>query len=240
MRLTGYCVGAEEVLWRVRGRGYTGQVVATGIPLMPAFSRMAMRREALGAFGLDHARPVVLVLGGGEGIGPIAALAEALVAALPDVQVVVVAGRNEVLRASLERIAERMPSLIPLGFVSAMRELMAAADVANGKPGGLTTAECLAAGLPLVAVSPLPGQEERNAEHLLECGAGLRAHDLGGAVERVRRLIAVPQRLRLLAEAARAAGRPDAADAVVQAVLGAQPTPAVSSTSSSSEVSITS
>ena len=59
-----------------------------------------------------------------------------------------------------------------------MDEYMAASDLVVGKPGGLTTSEALARGLAFVIVNPIPGQEERNSDHLLEEGAAIRCNNL--------------------------------------------------------------
>jgi processive 1,2-diacylglycerol beta-glucosyltransferase len=93
--------------------------------------------------------------------------------------------------------------------------------VAITKPGGLTSSECLAMGLPMILVNPIPGQEERNADYLLENGAALKAYDSAGLEFRVKDLLANPRRLASLRENARALGKPDAAGTVLNKVLGA-------------------
>ena len=65
-----------------------------------------------------------------------------------------------------------------VGFTTEMDELMTAADLFVGKPGGLTTSEVLAKGVPMVVINPIPGQEERNSDHLLEQGAAIRCNNL--------------------------------------------------------------
>jgi processive 1,2-diacylglycerol beta-glucosyltransferase len=87
------------------------------------------------------------------------------------------------------------------------------------KSGGLTTSECLALGLPMVVISPIPGQEERNADVLLEHGAALKANSLHALEFKLRGLLDHPDRLGAMAGAARAIGRPRAAYAVADRVL---------------------
>ena len=65
-----------------------------------------------------------------------------------------------------------------LGYTDRMHELMKMSDLFIGKPGGLTTAEALASSLPMMIVDPIPGQEERNSDHLLEKGCALKANEL--------------------------------------------------------------
>jgi processive 1,2-diacylglycerol beta-glucosyltransferase len=137
-----------------------------------------------------------------------------------DVQFVTMAGRNETLLAELRTLSQRFPGrLFPLGFTRTVERVMAASDLAVTKPGGLTTSECLAMGLPMVVVSPIPGQEERNADYLLENGAALKAYDEAGLEFRVRSLLEHPDRLDRLRQAATALGKPGAAGSVLDAVL---------------------
>lgn len=96
---------------------------------------------------------------------------------------------------------------------------MACADLAVTKPGGLTVSECLAVGLPMVLIAPIPGQEERNADYLMEQGAAVKAHD-GVALEyKIGRLIGNPERLARMRDSMRGLGHPDAAHAVLSHIL---------------------
>jgi processive 1,2-diacylglycerol beta-glucosyltransferase len=102
-----------------------------------------------------------------------------------------------------------------VGYTRAMDEYMAAADVLVGKPGGLTTCEALAKGLPMVIVNPIPGQEERNADHLLEAGAAIRCNNLPALAWKLDQLLADPERLGAMRANARRLARPDAARTIV-------------------------
>ncbi|HWU52249.1 MAG TPA: glycosyltransferase, partial [Tahibacter sp.] len=137
-----------------------------------------------------------------------------------DFQLVALAGRNETMLQRLQALAATQPGrLFPQGFTNTIERLMGCADLAIGKPGGLTTSECLALGLPLIVFAPIPGQEERNCDYLLENGAGLKAVDAIALEYRVRRLLEQPQRLARLRDNARALGRPQAAVEVLRKVL---------------------
>lgn len=96
---------------------------------------------------------------------------------------------------------------------------MACADLVITKPGGLTTSECMVMGLPMIVNSPIPGQEERNADYLLEQGVALKAFDGVTLEYRVRRLLDQPELLAGMRERSRALGRPDAAARVLARVL---------------------
>ena len=146
-------------------------------------------------------------------MGPIESLVEALVESLPAAaQLVIVAGRNEALGERLARRAQgaRVPARV-LGFTSEMHEWMALADLLVSKPGGLTSSEALACGLPLVVANPIPGQETRNATMLFEEGAAMSGENPYTVGPRVARLLADPRRLARLRDNARRLGRPRAA-----------------------------
>jgi processive 1,2-diacylglycerol beta-glucosyltransferase len=101
-----------------------------------------------------------------------------------------------------------------------MDEYLAAADLLIGKAGGLTTSEALARALPMVLIEPIPGQEERNADHLLEAGAAIRCNNLPAAAWKIASLLDDAERLQAMSEAARAMARPHAARAIVEDALG--------------------
>ena len=219
--MAGYCVAAEEVAWRMRERSIGGAAVrVTGIPIMPAFQAPLERALCAEELGIDPGRTTLLLMSGGFGVGAIDQLAERILSIPGPHQLVALAGRNEKLLQKLRGVAARHPGRIfPLGFTRTVERVMACADVALSKPGGLTTSECLALGLPMVVISPIPGQEERNADYLLEHGAALKAHDAAGLEYRIRRLLGEPGLLQELRTAAAGLGRPDAATRVLEEAL---------------------
>jgi len=221
-RMNGYFAANSEVAWRMAERGIPETTVhVTGIPIMPVFGEKRHRAACAAEFGLDPQKTTLLMMSGGAGVGGIELLAERLLRLKGDFQLVALAGRNERLLTDLEGIAARHPGrLFPMGFTRVIERVMAASDLAITKPGGLTTSECLAVGLPMIVVSPIPGQEERNADFLLENGAAMKACDAGALAWRVDQLLRHPERLGLMRENALGLGRPDAADRVLDVVLG--------------------
>jgi processive 1,2-diacylglycerol beta-glucosyltransferase len=124
---------------------------------------------------------------------------------------------------ALQQLAQGYPGrLLPQGFTNQVERLMACADLVITKPGGLTTSECLAMGLPMIVNSPIPGQEERNADFLLEQGVALKAFDDVTLEYRIQYLLDHPAKLADMRDKARALGRPDAAYKVLQTVLQAR------------------
>ncbi len=209
-----YFVARDEARVSLERAGVPPERISvTGIPIDPAFAAPRDRSAARRAHGLHPDLSTILVSMGGFGLDAAAKILECLLGVRVPVQVVAVAGKSADLRARLERVAAAAPLTHPvrvLGFTGAMDELMAAADLLVGKAGGLTSSEALARELPLLIVNPIPGQEERNSDHLLEAGAALRCHGLSTLAWKVEGLLTDPARLRRLREGARAAARPRA------------------------------
>lgn len=221
--LRGYFVANDEVAWRLADRGLPrDRIAVTGIPVMPRFAEPLDRTVCAAELGLDPGRFTVVMMAGGGGVGSLDALAERALSLPHDVQIVALAGRNEELLARLQVLAQRHPGrLWPLGFTRTVERVMSCADLVVTKPGGLSTSECLAKGLPMLLVSPIPGQEERNADYLLESGAALIALDTASFEFKLDALLRQPERLRAMGQRAAAIARPHAARDVANAVLTA-------------------
>jgi processive 1,2-diacylglycerol beta-glucosyltransferase len=211
--MAGYFAANDEVAFRMRARGIDAATIhATGIPIMPAFALAQDRTACAAEFGLDPKRKTILLMGGGAGLGGLDEVAARLLAIEADFQLVALAGRNAKALERLQALARAYPGrLVAQGFTDRVERLMGACDLVITKPGGLTTSECLALGRPMIVHAPIPGQEERNCDYLLEQGAAVKAVDTIALDWRVRKLLADPPRLAGLAERARTLGRPHAA-----------------------------
>jgi processive 1,2-diacylglycerol beta-glucosyltransferase len=216
-----YFVATEETRAVLTGRGVRAdRTHVTGIPISHAFTRQLRRASARATLGIADATRVILVMGGGVGLGALEESVDAALACAP-VHVLAVAGTNEELRATLEK--KRVPAgsrLQVFGFVDTIHELMAAADLVITKPGGLTSSECLAVGLPMILRDPIPGQEERNADTLLELGAAVKARGVDVLRYKIRTLLEDEPRLARMHAAAKRAGHPDAAASILHTMLG--------------------
>jgi processive 1,2-diacylglycerol beta-glucosyltransferase len=220
--MSGYFAAHDELAWRMSERGIPAEHVhVTGIPIMPAFTDRLSRTECSRELGLDPARKTLLMMSGGAGLGDSFNLAERLLNMDGEFQLVAMSGRNEKLLKKLRLLAARYPGrLFPIGFINNIERVMAASDLAITKPGGLTSSECLAMGLPMIIVAPIPGQEERNADFLLEHGVALKACDTNAVAWRVNLLLNEPERLKIMQKNARLLGRPDSVCKVLDCVLG--------------------
>jgi processive 1,2-diacylglycerol beta-glucosyltransferase len=192
----------------------------TGIPVRPAFARTESRRALRGRLGLATNPAVVLLLCGGFGVGPTKEIFRELLDVGLEAQVVAVAGKNVRLRERLDSLAQRSgrPARV-IGYTDAIHEWMHAADLAVTKPGGLTTAEALVCGLPLVIVRPIPGPETRNSDYLLEHAAAIKVNNVRLLRYRIEGLLDDRERLGRLRRNAAALGRPDAAERIAADAL---------------------
>jgi processive 1,2-diacylglycerol beta-glucosyltransferase len=198
----------------------TGDTTVTGIPIHPVFARPKDRDECRRRHGLATDRPVILQLAGGFGVGPVVEIYQALLSIDRPVEVVVVSGRNAALKKELEALpAPGRHRAHVLGFTDQIDELMAAADLVVSKPGGLTTSEVLARGAALVVVNPIPGQESRNSDYLLEEGAAIKANHIATLAYKVEQLLDDPSRLATIRSNAARIARPQAAYEVAREAL---------------------
>lgn len=222
--IDGYFVASEEVAWRLKNKGIDeGIIHVSGIPIDPVFKSKSDRKKCAEKLGIASDMKTVLMMSGGLGIGGIDELAARILQLdlNEDIQLIALAGKNKKLLASLEKLSSKYPGrLKPMGFTDRIQEVMAVADVAVSKPGGLTTSECLAFGLPMIAVSPIPGQEERNADYLMENGAGMKAFDGASLEYRLIKIFEDTRRLQSMKEKALDIGRPRAAEEILKTVLG--------------------
>src|SRR5262249_19079419 len=192
----------------------------TGIPIHPVFAKPKDRDECRSRHGLAKDRPVIIQLAGGFGVGPVGQLFDALTRIERPTDLVVVAGKNAELQKDLEKRAKPSRHHVHvMGFTDKIDELMAAADVVVSKPGGLTTSEVLARGAVMVIVNPIPGQETRNSDYLLENGAAIKVNNLGTLGWKVDELLRDSARLDLMRANVRRIARPRAAFDVAEKSL---------------------
>lgn len=171
-----YWVMSEEGKRNLEARGVSSeQVIVGGIPISLKFRPENRKKEIRKKEGLDETTFTILITSGSFGLGPTEEILEAMRPFENNFQVIVVCGKNEAQYHSLER--RRYPFRLRLyGFVSHMHELMEASDLLIAKPGGATTSESLAKGVPMIVLEPIPGQETDNARLLKDRNASFFLH----------------------------------------------------------------
>lgn len=219
-----YFVALEETAEHLRLLGIPqGKITVSGIPIDPVFATPKDPLQMRQKHGLAPDCTTILVSAGGFGVGPLEHMIESLGTMRHRAQVVVLCGRNPELKERVEQQAARSANgnvaVHALGFTTQVDELMAASDLLLGKPGGLTTSEALARGLGFVIVNPIPGQEERNSDHLLEQGVAIRCNNLPVLGWKIDRLLDDPTRLAAMRQHAKRLAQPNAAQAIVRKLM---------------------
>ena len=201
------------------------KITVSGIPIDPIFAEQKDKRQMRDKHGLRQDVTTILLSAGGFGVGPIENILNSLIRDLQTpAQVVALCGRNQRLKSRVESLASKLQprhhlSIKAVGFTLEMDEYMSASDILLGKPGGLTTSEALAKGLILVIVNPIPGQEERNSDHLLEEGVAIRCNNLPVLADKIDRLLNDPSRMNAMRANVRRLARPHAAEEIVSRLL---------------------
>jgi processive 1,2-diacylglycerol beta-glucosyltransferase len=221
-----YFVALDETRLHLEKLGIPAdKITVSGIPVDPLFAERKSQGEMRRKHGLRPDATTILLSAGGFGVGPVEHILSSLIEDLRSpAQVIALCGRNQKLKHRVEQLTASIPpdnrlSIKPVGYTGEMDEYMAASDILLGKPGGLTTSEALARGLIFVIVNPIPGQEERNSDHLLEEGVAIRCNNLPVLADKLDRLIKDPARMELMRANSRRLARPNAARDVVTKLL---------------------
>jgi processive 1,2-diacylglycerol beta-glucosyltransferase len=217
----GYCVPTAAARDRLIHDGSDPAIITvTGIPIDTRFAAPPDRATVARRLHLDPARPVVLIMGGGLGVGALEAVARSLLGHPLDAQLVFITGSNHALRRQLKTMSR---SWIVRGFVGNMPDWLAVADVAISKAGGLAGSELLAAGVPTIIPCRLTGHEALNAQYLASTGAALLVNSADDGVAQADRLLRDPQARELMREAALQAAHPRAAAAIAERIINGPP-----------------
>jgi processive 1,2-diacylglycerol beta-glucosyltransferase len=220
-----YFVPHEEGAVQLEAVGFDRERInVCGIPIDPVFSEKKDRAKLREKFGLEDDAAVILLSAGAAGTMRGEEIIKFLASIQSPCQFVIVCGRNETLKDELNKTIEGRPKdekkFHVLGYTTQMDEYMSAADLFIGKPGGLTTSECLAKSLPMVIWDPVPGQEVYNSIYLLENGAAVSPTAVTTLGYKVDQILTTPGRLEGMRESAASISHPDSAREVVQMVLG--------------------
>jgi 1,2-diacylglycerol 3-beta-galactosyltransferase len=161
---------------------------------------------------------VVLMVSGGEGMGPIEETVRAVDQAHLELAMAVIAGRNEALKQNLESAGLKTKTMV-YGFVNNMADLMNAADIIITKAGPGTISESFIAGLPIILYSRMPGQEEGNVDYVVEKGAGVWAPEPEQVVAALRYWINHPEVLQTVAKTSKSLARPEASKTIARYII---------------------
>lgn len=214
-----YWVMSEEGEKCLERKGVSSnRITAGGIPIALTFKPQNKKSEVRKKEGLDEKRFTLLITSGSFGLGPTAEVLEAIKEFASSIQAIVVCGRNEDQLQALKKQTYPFPIKL-YGFVSHMDELMEASDLIIAKPGGATTSESLAKGIPLVVLQPIPGQEAGNARLLKERNAAFFLGDPGDIRVILKGILDYPEVLKEKKREIARLGKPDASLELARFVL---------------------
>ena len=215
---SAWFVSSDETLQQYLADGLPpDKIHPTGIPVDPVYLSPPDKEESRRRLGLAMDKRVALVMGGGIGVGPIEEVVNSLVEGGFTVEVI--CGTNEKVRESIgERFAGR-PGLHVHGFVDDMPYRYASADIIFMKPGGLSTSEALCMKTPIVITDPIPGQEQRNSDYLLDRGAARALFDYRLAAEKAESLLSSREERDRLLGAAKKIARPSSGRDIARKIL---------------------
>lgn len=199
---------------------HESRVSVLGLPVAQRFCRpgadpMRARRR----LGWPEDRPMVLIVGGSEGMGPVYETARAIARQPYQFGMAVVAGRNQRLKARLEATSWEVPTFV-YGFVNQMPELMQGASLLVTKAGPGTITEALNAGLPMVLYSRLPGQEEGNVDYVVNKKVGVWAPGPESSAAAVSRWLERPEDIENASAVCVDIARPTAARHIAELIVG--------------------
>ncbi len=208
-----YIAPCEEVKERLMQRGVDEKRIKTfGIPFDPKFNLGVDKKAVIKRMRLDETQPIILIMGGGQGFGPIKTIIRSLKKIKIDLQEIIIAGINKKLYKSLKKGLKKYKKRITLlEYVEYVDELMAISKLIITKPGGVTTAEALAKGIPMIIIKPIPGQEENNTAYLISKGAAVKVENPHKVNLTVEDLLLHPKELSNMSDCAKKISKPDAA-----------------------------
>lgn len=190
-----------------------------GQPIADKFRHPPPPKEALReALGWPQNRLVVLMVGGGEGMGPIEETVRTVDRARLDLMMAIITGRNKSIKHNLEK-SRLVTDHEIYGFVENMPDLMYAADVIVTKAGPGTISEAFIAGLPIILYSRMPGQEEGNVDYVVDKGAGVWAPYPEKVVTTLRRWVDNPGERNKVADISKSLARPDASKNIAEKII---------------------
>lgn len=209
-----YVVGGEDAKSDLVRYGISlSKIEILGIPVEPVFSKKLDKDKILKKAGLKDGTFTILVIGGGFGVGPIEDIIKVIdiIGLKRHIQVIAICGHNEKLVKSVESLKSRLKIQVKvLGFVDNVYDYMEISDILISKSGGITVTESLAKELPMIIISPILGQETRNADYLIRNGSAVRIGMASDLKVLLDNLVSHPEKIEKMREAIRSIKKPEA------------------------------
>jgi len=216
-----YISPSQEVSERLAKKGVPEHKIKSfGIPFDHKFNDAISTNEVMRRLNLNPRIPTILIMGGGQGLGPIKTIVKSLEKVKTGLQEIIVTGTNKKLYDSLEgKIGKRKKKIVLFGFADNINELMSISNLVITKPGGVTTSEVLAKKIPMIIVKPIPGQEENNTIYLTKKGAAIKIDSPKDINLVIEDLLTNQRKLNCLRECAGSISKPNASMDIAKFLL---------------------
>lgn len=213
-----YVLPNEYLIPSMQKKGFrTEQLLPFGIPVFEKFRTKEDKKTIREELGFDPI-PAILVMSGSMGYGNIAKMIKNIDSVDREFQIITVCGNNKKLKKKIDK-AKYKHKIHNFGFVDCVDKLMDASDCIVTKPGGLTVSEALAKGLPMAIFKPIPGQEERNLEFLLNFGACMKISKTCPVDEVIEQLFMDSRKINAMLENIELIRKPDSTEKLYHHIL---------------------
>jgi len=216
-----YITPSDEITERLIKKGAPPhKIKPLGIPFDHRFNEPVDKPAVMQKMNLIPRLPTILIMGGGQGLGPIKTIINSLEKTGIELQEIAITGTNRKLYACLKRNIKKYKKIIRLfGYANNINELMSVADIIITKPGGVTTAEVLAKAIPMIIVRPIPGQETNNTAYLTKNGAAIKIDKTAEIGAIIERLVRNRGRMEEMSLAAKRISKPNASTDIAGLIL---------------------
>lgn len=208
----------QAVRKAIRANVKPDQLKIIGLPVADRFCKpVGEKKDIREKLGWPQDKVVILLVGGGEGMGPLEEISREIIDANLNVALVVITGRNKKLKEKLENTRWSIPVHI-YGFVKEMPDFMRAADILLTKAGPGTISEAMIAGLPIILYHRISGQEEGNVSYVIDEGAGVWAPEIEDIIETLRYWLENPSKRQETVDNAKRLARPNASREIAREI----------------------
>ena len=216
-----YICPSEEIGRRLVKKGVPEHKIRPlGIPFNPAFSAPVDKNAVLEKLNFTPKIKTILIMGGGQGLGPIKTIVQSLEKVSYDFQEIIVTGTNKKLYKSLKKnLRKYKKKICLLGYAHNINELMSVSDLIITKPGGITTSEALSKKLPMLIIKPIPGQEANNTAYLTEQKAAINIDEPKEINLVIENLFSAPDKLKRISESCGRIAKPSAGIDIARFIL---------------------
>lgn len=200
--INAYVVSNNDMIEKMVSEGIQKETIHTlGIPVNPEFNKKYSREDTLTKLNLSISKFTILIMGGSLGLGKITDIYEQLSKIDNDIQIIIITGKNKKLHLELLKLEKNsLKETRIIGFTDQVNKYMQCSDILLTKPGGLTITEALICNLPLGIFSPIPGQEEKNAQFLFKSELAINFTDISKCGENIERLLNNHDELNIMAK----------------------------------------